>query len=481
MGKPSGFKEYNRKNLSREAIDARIQHFGEFEYTFEKKEAEIQGSRCMDCGIPFCHGPTGCPVVNFIPEWNDLIYQGRWKEALDNLHATNNFPEFTGRLCPAPCEGACVLGINEPPVSIKAIERAIIDRGFEEGWVKPILPKKLTGTSIAIIGSGPAGLASAQELCRLGHMVTVFEKNDRIGGLLRYGIPDFKMEKYHIDRRVKQMEAEGIKFKANIHIGQDIHIQEIREKYDVVILACGSEEPRDLSIPGRNLKGVHFAMEFLTQQNKKNAGADVQNQILATDKNVIVIGGGDTGSDCIGTSNRQKAKNIHQFEIFPQPPENRSSSNPWPYWPLIFRTSSSHEEGAERIFCINTKEFVDNGEGSVSGLKTNRVELKKGKLIDVPERECEFKAELVLLAMGFVHTQHNEMIQQLKEDGLELDERGNIKTIPENNENAYKTNLSNLFACGDTRRGQSLIVWAIAEGRQCAASVNQFLLREAMA
>ena len=480
MGKPTGFKEYDRKNLNRELADTRVQHFGEFEHSFKEKEAELQGARCMDCGVPFCHGPMGCPVVNFIPEWNDLIYRKRWKEALDNLHSTNNFPEFTGRLCPAPCEGACVLGINEPPVSIKAIERAIIDKGFEEGWIKPIPPKELTGKSIAIIGSGPAGLTSAQELCRLGHTVTVYEKNDRIGGLLRYGIPDFKMEKHHIDRRIKQMQAEGVKFKTNIHIGQNIHIQEIQKKYDVVVLACGAEKPRGLPIPGHDLKGVHFAMEFLTQQNKQNAGDDVQDQILATGKNVIVIGGGDTGSDCIGTSSRQKAKSIHQFEIFPQPTKSRSSNNPWPYWPLILRTSSSHEEGVERVWSINTKEFVDDGQGRVSGLKTNQVEFKKGKFIDIPESNREFKAELILLAMGFSHPEHNGMIQQLKEDGLKLNEKGNIETVYENNENSYKTNLLNLFACGDMRRGQSLIVWAIAEGRQCAASVNQFLLQEAI-
>ena len=478
MGKPTGFKEYERKSLMRDPSDERVQHFREFEHSFEEDEAKLQGARCMDCGIPFCHGPTGCPVVNFIPEWNDLIYKGHWKEALENLHSTNNFPEFTGRLCPAPCEGACVLGINEPPVSIKAIERTIIDKGFQEGWVKPLPPKELTSLSVAIIGSGPAGLAAAQQLCRLGHGVTVYEKNDRMGGLLRYGIPDFKMEKHHIDQRLEQMRAEGVKFKPNTHIGNDIHIKELMEKYDAVILAGGSEKPRDLPIPGRDLNGIHFAMEFLTQQNKKNAGDRIEEQIRATGKNVIVIGGGDTGSDCIGTSNRQRAKDIRQFEIFPEPPVGRGSQNPWPYWPLILRTSSSHEEGVERVWSVNTREFTSDGKGNVAALKTNRVEFKNGKFVDVPRSGHEYPAELVLLAMGFVHPRHSGLIEQLKEEGLELDERGNVKANYGDHKDAHKTNLPNVFACGDMRRGQSLIVWAIAEGRKCAASVHRFLLSE---
>ena len=475
MGKPTGFKEYERKSLKREAVQNRISHFKEFESSFPEEEARLQGARCMDCGIPFCHGPMGCPVVNFIPEWNDLIYHGHWQEALENLHSTNNFPEFTGRLCPAPCEGACVLGINEPPVAIKAIERVIIDRGFQEGWVKPIPPKELSGKSVAVIGSGPAGLTTAQRLARMGHRVCVYEKNGRIGGLLRYGIPDFKMEKYHIDRRLEQMQAEGVQFKINVNVGVDIPIGEIRGKYDAVILAGGSEKPRDLPIPGRELKGIHFAMQYLTQQNRVNAGDSIEKQILAKDKNVIVIGGGDTGSDCIGTANRQKAKSITQFELFPQPPQERAGNNPWPYWPLIFRTSSSHEEGVERLWKINTQKFTGDDRGHVASLKTNLVEFKNGKFENIPNSEKEYKAELVLLAMGFIHPEPNGLIQQLKEEGLKLDEKGNVKAVYGPDQEAHATNLEGIFACGDMRRGQSLIVWAIAEGRHCAASVDQFL------
>ena len=476
MGKPTGFKEYERRDISRETVQDRISHFREFESSFSEDEAKVQGARCMDCGIPFCHGPIGCPVVNFIPEWNDLVYHDRWHEALDNLHSTNNFPEFTGRLCPAPCESACVLGINEPPVAIKAIERTIIDRGFQEGWVKPMPPKELSGRSSAVIGSGPAGLAVAQQLARMGHSVSVYEKSDRIGGLLRYGIPDFKMEKYHIDRRLEQMEAEGVRFKTSVNVGVDIHITEIREKYDAVVLAGGSEKPRDLPIPGCELKGIHFAMEYLVQQNKLNAGDSIKGQILAKDKNVIVIGGGDTGSDCIGTANRQKAKSITQFELFPQPSQNRADDNPWPYWPIIFRTSSSHEEGVERLWQINTQEFTGDSKGNVISLKTDRVAFKNGKFENIPNSEKKYKAELVLLAMGFLQPKPDGLITQLKKEGLELDERGNIKATYGPEQGAHATNLEGVFACGDMRRGQSLIVWAISEGRHCASSVDQFFL-----
>lgn len=475
MGKPTGFKEYKREVPKKDPIAERLRHFKEFEHPFKEETAKTQAARCMDCGIPFCHGDTGCPVENLIPEWNDLVYKGHWKEALENLHSTNNFPEFTSRLCPAPCESACTLGINEPPVSIKHIERTIIDRGFKEGWIMPQLPKELTGKNIAVVGSGPSGLAAAQQLARAGHSVIVFEKNDRLGGLLRYGIPDFKLEKWIIDRRLDQMMAEGVVFKTNVNIGVDVSVKELTEKFDAVILAGGSEKPRDINIPGRELKGIYFAMEFLPLQNKVNGGDEIEDQIVATGKNVVIIGGGDTGSDCVGTSNRQGAKSVTQLEVLPMPPMERAESTPWPYWPLMFRTSSSHEEGADRKFSINTKNFIGNENGEVKALVCNEVRFENGKLVEVPGTEFEIAADLVLIAAGFVHPVHEGMINELKESGLELDARGNVKAIFGNGENSHSTSLAKVFACGDMRRGQSLIVWAISEGRKCAAAVHKAL------
>ena len=432
----------------------------------------------MDCGIPFCHGDTGCPVQNYIPEWNDLIYKNHWREALENLLSTNNFPEFTGRLCPAPCETACTLGINEQPVSIKAIERTIIDKGWEEGWVKPRMPYFLSGKKVAIVGSGPAGLAAAQQLCRAGHSVTVFEKNDKPGGLLRYGIPDFKLDKKIIDRRIEQMGIEGIEFKTGINIGIDIPVKQLIDEFDAVILAGGSEKPRDISIPGRELKGIHFAMEFLPQQNKVNAGYEVPDQITAKDKNVLILGGGDTGSDCVGTSNRQGAKSVTQIELLPMPPHERPLNTPWPYWPMILRTSSSHEEGTERMWSINTKSFSGNEKGEVSELNCIKIKFENGKIVDIPGTEFKLKADLVLIAAGFVHPLHDGMINELKEIGLELDNRGNVKADFGDDENSHTTNINKVYVCGDMRRGQSLVVWAISEGRKCAAAVHKNLMQE---
>jgi glutamate synthase (NADPH/NADH) small chain len=478
MGKPTGFMEYERLSLTKEPVEERIKHHKEFEFSFTQKDARIQGARCMDCGIPFCHGDTGCPVENYIPEWNDLIYKGHWREALDNLHSTNNFPEFTGRLCPAPCESACVLGINADPVSIKAIERTIIDHGFNSGWVVPNPPSGLTGKKVAVIGSGPAGLAAAQQLARFGHSVTVYEKNDKIGGLLRYGIPDFKLEKHYIDRRLNQMKAEGVHFITNTNVGVDISVKELLSQYDSIILAGGCEQPRDIPIPGRNLKGIHFAMEYLPQQNRVNAGESLQNQISAKGKNVIIIGGGDTGSDCVGTANRQGALSITQIELLPQPPATRSESTPWPYWEYMLRTSSSHEEGVTRKWSINTKEFKGNDRGEVTGLHCVKIKMGNGKIIDIPSSNFELPADLVLIAAGFVHPPKNGLISELVEMGMELDGRGNVNAEFGDEEDTFKTNLDKVYACGDMRRGQSLIVWAISEGRKCAASVHKALMVE---
>ncbi|OGU46374.1 MAG: glutamate synthase [Ignavibacteria bacterium GWB2_36_8] len=478
MGKPTGFMEYERLSLHREAIEKRVKHYKEFESSFTQKDAKTQGARCMDCGIPFCHGDTGCPVENYIPEWNDLIYKGHWQEALDNLHSTNNFPEFTGRLCPAPCESACVLGINANPVSIKAIEKTIIDHGFSSGWVTPRLPLELTGKKVAVIGSGPAGLAAAQQLARFGHSVTVYEKNDKIGGLLRYGIPDFKLEKHYIDRRLEQMKAEGVNFLTSCNVGVDISIKELLDQYDSIILAGGCEHPSDISIPGRNLKGIHFAMEYLPQQNRVNAGESLQNQISAKNKNVIIIGGGDTGSDCVGTANRQRALSITQLELLPQPPAKRSESTPWPYWALMLRTSSSHEEGVVRKWSINTKEFKGNDKGEVTALHCIKVKMENGKIVDIPSSDFELPADLVLIAAGFVHPVKNGLISELVESGMELDARGNVNAKFGDEEDTFKTNLDKVYTCGDMRRGQSLVVWAISEGRKCAASVHKALMAE---
>jgi glutamate synthase (NADPH) small chain len=478
MGKPTGFKEYPRISLNIDDIKDRLKHHREFEHSFKEEDAKVQGARCMDCGVPFCHGDTGCPVQNYIPEWNDLIYRGHWREALENLHSTNNFPEFTGRLCPAPCESACVLGINADPVTIKSIERTIIDRGFKEGWVKPKPAKILLEKTIAVIGSGPAGLAAAQQLARLGYTVTVYEKNDKIGGLLRYGIPDFKMEKHHIDRRIEQMKDEGVTFQTGINVGVDVKAEELLQIFDAVILAGGSEAPRDIPIPGRELNGIHFAMDFLPMQNRINAGEKIENQISAEGKDVIVIGGGDTGSDCVGTSNRQGAKSVTQIEILPKPAGQRPDATPWPYWPMILRTSTSHEEGAERKWSINTKEFISDDNGNVKALICNEVKFENGKLVDIPGSEFELKADLVLIAAGFLHPKKEGLISELISMGLELDNRGNVKAVYGDEEDAHVTNLPKVFACGDMRRGQSLIVWAIAEGRNCAESVHKYLLKK---
>jgi glutamate synthase (NADPH/NADH) small chain len=480
MGKVTGFMEYQRLKEASEAPEARTKHYKEFLLHLSDGDAKIQSARCMDCGIPFCN--NGCPVNNIIPDWNDLVYRGNYQEALDTLHSTNNFPEFTGRICPAPCETACTLGINEDPVGIKSIEHFIIDKGWENGWVVPQPAEKKTGKKVAVVGSGPAGLAAAQQLARAGHDVTVFEKNDRVGGLLRYGIPDFKLEKSGIDRRVKQMEAEGVQFKTGVLVGKDfpanvtnwskktVTPEELDKEFDAVILSGGAEQPRDLPVPGRELKGVHFAMDFLPLQNKVVAGDKVKDQIMASGKHVIVIGGGDTGSDCVGTSNRHGAASVTQFELLPQPPEQENKPLVWPYWPTKLRTSSSHEEGCERDWSIATKRLEGKG-GKVEKLIAARVEWKDGKMVEVPDSEFELKADLVLLAMGFV----SPVAQVLKAFGVELDARGNAKAQTEG-DSSYKTSVSKVFAAGDMRRGQSLVVWAIREGRQCARAVDEFLM-----
>lgn len=476
MGKPTGFVEYQREGLKYESKETRIQNYKEFEKPFEESVAKIQAARCMDCGIPFCHGDTGCPVDNLIPEFNDFVYKGKWKEAVENLHSTNNFPEFTGRLCPAPCEGACTVGLIDKPVSIKAIERTIIDRAFDEGWVKPMPSSFKSGKKVAIVGSGPAGLAAAQQLARAGHDVVVFEKADRIGGLLRYGIPDFKMEKHLIDRRVKQMEAEGVVFKTNTHVGKDITAKQLLADYDSVVLAMGAERPRDISVPGRELKGIHFAMNFLTFNNKQVAGDNID-YISAKDKHVIVIGGGDTGSDCVGTSNRHGAKSVTQIELFPEPPKDRDPSTPWPLYPKMLRTSSSQEEGnVVRKWSINTLGFRSNDKGEVTAIRGNEVRFDNGKMEPIPGTEFEWPADLVFLAMGFVSPIKEDLISQLQEAGLELDKAGNVKASFGTRDGSFATSVPKVYACGDVRRGQSLIVWAISEGRKCADQVNKHLL-----
>ena len=469
MGKVTGFLDFPRLAEGYVAPAERVKNYKEFVMHLSDEEAKTQGARCMDCGIPFCN--NGCPVNNIIPDWNDLVYKQDWEGALEVLHSTNNFPEFTSRICPAPCESACTLNINSDPVGIKSIEHAIIDKAWENNWVLPQVPKNKTGKKIAIVGSGPAGMAAAQQLARVGHHVVVLEKNDRIGGLLRYGIPDFKMEKIHIDRRVKQMEEEGVVFKTNQNVGENVKPDDLIDEYDAVILAGGAEWPRDLPIPGRDLDGVHFAMDFLPLQNKVVAGDKFDDQIMATNKHVVVIGGGDTGSDCVGTSNRHGAASISQFELMPQPPENENKLLAWPYWPLKMRTSSSHEEGCDRDWSIATKSFVDDGNGKVKELIASKVKWEDGKMKEIPGSEFKLKADLVLLAMGFISPQQ----KVLDFFNVEKDQRGNAKADTEG-ESSYATSKNKVFAAGDMRRGQSLVVWAIREGRQCARSVDEFLM-----
>ena len=468
MGKVRGFLDFPRQKEQNIPAEERVKNYKEFVLHLSDEEAKLQGARCMDCGIPFCN--NGCPVNNIIPDWNDLVFQQNWKAAIDVLHSTNNFPEFTGRICPAPCEAACTLNINSDPVGIKSIEHAIIDKAWENNWVVPQIPENKTGKKIAIVGSGPAGLAAAQQLARVGHNVDVYEKNDRIGGLLRYGIPDFKMEKFHIDLRVKQMQAEGVTFKVNQNVGENVDPEQLKDSYDAVILSGGAEWPRDLPVPGRELEGVHFAMDFLPSQNKVVAGDKVTNQIKATGKHVVVIGGGDTGSDCVGTSNRHGAASVTQFELMPQPPEEENKSMVWPYWPLKMRTSSSHEEGCERDWSIATKSF-EGENGKVKQLIGTKVEWRDGKMQEVSNTEFKLKADLVLLAMGFMGPKQTILEKFL----VEKDQRGNAKALTEG-EKAYFTSRPKVFAAGDMRRGQSLVVWAIREGRQCARSVDEYLM-----
>jgi glutamate synthase (NADPH) small chain len=470
MGKITGFLEFKRKKATRLPVKERLGHWQEFEDALPEDELREQGARCMDCGIPFCH--TGCPLGNVIPDWNDTVYRDRWDQAASRLHATNNFPEMTGRVCPAPCEEACVLNINNEPVAIKQIERQIADRALDNGWYAPRRAKQPTGKKVAVVGSGPAGLACAQQLGRAGHAVTVFERDDRIGGLLRYGIPNFKMEKHFIDARMRQMEGEGVRFRRRTHVGVDIPAQQLLSDFDAVVLSGGATIPRDLPIEGRNLKGVYFAMEFLTQQNRVNEGDKVADQIHAKGKRVIILGGGDTGSDCLGTSHRQGALSVHQFELMPKPPEGRTADMPWPYWPMILRTSSSQEEGGERDYSVNTVKFIGNAEGHVKQLQCVRLTWTmdnhgQRRMQPVPGSEFTLDADLVFLAMGFTGPEKT-LPEQL---GLALDARGNVKA-----DAGYATSVPGVFACGDMRRGQSLVVWAIWEGREAARGVDAYLM-----
>ena len=471
MGKETGFLEYEREDRTYADPAERLKNYKEFVVPHDPAALKKQAARCMNCGIPYCH--NGCPVNNIIPDWNHLVYEDDWQNALEVLHSTNNFPEFTGRICPAPCEAACTLNIVDAPVTIKSIECAIIDKGFENGWVKPQPAAKPTGKSVAVIGSGPAGLAAAQQLARAGHAVTVFEKSDRIGGLLRYGIPDFKMEKHLINRRAVQMEAEGVQFRTSSEVGVEVSFEALKENFDAVVLAGGAEEARQLDIPGAELPGVRLAMEFLTQQNKRNAGDDEvraapRGSLTATGKHVIVIGGGDTGSDCVGTSNRQGAASVTQLEIMPKPPEHEDKALTWPDWPVKLRTSSSHEEGVDRDWAVMTKRVVEEG-GDVAGLECVRIEWVDGKIKEVPGSEFTLKADLILLAMGFTGPKRRGLLDRA---GVELDGRGNVAADTQ----WYLTSEPNVFACGDMRRGQSLVVWAIREGRQCARAVDEALM-----
>jgi len=468
MGKPTGFLEIARQERTYRPVEERIKHYNEFVVALSEEEVNAQGARCMDCGIPFCH--EGCPVNNIIPEWNDLVYKNDWRNAIDVLHSTNNFPEFTGRICPAPCEAACTLNLEDIPVTIKSIECSIVDRAWQEGWIKPQPASNKTGKKVAVIGGGPAGMAAAQQLARAGHAVEVFERQDRVGGLLRYGIPDFKMEKHYIDRRVEQMEAEGVVFHVNAHVGVDVDIKQLQQDFDAVVLAGGSEHPRDLPVAGRELNGVHFAMDFLRQQNKRVAGDEIpaSEALSAEGKHVVVIGGGDTGSDCIGTSIRHGAASVTQLEIMPKPPEKEDKGVTWPEWPNKMRTSSSQEEGAERQWSVSTRS-IEGEAGSAKTLNAISVEWGPNGPQEIEGSEFSLKADLVLLAMGFVHPVREGMLEAL---GAELDGRGNVQASTDD----YKTSVEKVFAAGDMRRGQSLVVWAIREGRQTARAVDEFLM-----
>jgi len=470
MGKVTGFLEIEREQPTRRKVEDRLQDWFEIYEPFPEEKQREQGARCMDCGVPFCH--TGCPVNNLIPDWNDLVYNGRWEAAVRRLHATNNFPEFTGRICPAPCEASCVLAINQPAVSIKLIERSIVERGWEQGWIRPELPEQNTGKRVAVVGSGPAGLAAAQQLRRAGHSVTVYEKADRIGGLLRYGIPSFKMEKYVIDRRLDQMRAEGVTFVANAHVGVNVAVEALTDHYDAILLAGGSEQPRDLKISGRELKGIHFAMDYLPQQNRRNEGdlVDPSTAIHAAGKRVVIIGGGDTGADCLGTSLRQGARSVHQFEIMPKPPAQRAPSTPWPMWPLQLRTESAHEEGGIRDWGVNSVRFTGDENGNVQQLHLVRVG-PPPSFAPVPGTEFTIDVDLVLLAMGFLGPVRSGLVEKL---GLALDKRGNVAANA-----SYMTSVEGIFAAGDMRRGQSLVVHAIAEGRKAAAAIDSYLTANA--
>ena len=468
MGDIRGFMRHDRELPTRRPVPVRLRDWREVYEPFADEDLRIQASRCMDCGVPFCN--SGCPLGNIIPDWNDLVYRDRWQDAIERLHATNNFPEFTGRLCPAPCEGACVLGINADPVTIKQVEVAIIDKAFEMGWVQPELPAAHTGRSVAVVGSGPAGLAAAQQLTRAGHDVTVFERADRLGGLLRYGIPEFKMEKRHIERRLDQMSAEGTKFRTGVEVGVDIPVADLQTDFDALVLAGGATRWRDLPIPGRELSGIHQAMEYLPWANMAQEGDLDPSEvpISANRQRVVIIGGGDTGADCLGTAHRQGAVSVHQFEIMPRPPDERSAANPWPTYPMIYRTSSAHEEGGDRVYSVNTEQFLGDAYGAVRALQAHEVELSDGRVSKVEGTEFELECDLVLLAMGFVGPQQEGLVAQL---GVETDARSNVAR-----DDDYRTSVDGVWVCGDMGRGQSLIVWAIAEGRACAAAVDEALM-----
>jgi glutamate synthase (NADPH/NADH) small chain len=471
MGDVQGFLKFRERQLPQyRPVDERVQDWKEVYHPFPHTDLQDQASRCMDCGIPFCN--NGCPLGNLIPDWNDLVYRDHWRQAIERLHATNNFPEFTGRLCPAPCEAACVLGINQPPVTIKQVEVTIIDRAFEEGWVTPVAPKTQTGKKVAVVGSGPSGLAAAQQLTRAGHEVVVFERADRIGGLLRYGIPEFKMEKRHLDRRLDQMRAEGTKFRTNAEVGVNVPVDDLREQFDAIVLAGGATAWRDLPIPGRELEGIHQAMEYLPWGNRAQEGdlpvEDVP--ISAKDKRVVIIGGGDTGADCLGTAHRQGAASVHQFEIMPRPPDERPARNPWPTYPMVYKVTSAHAEGGERVYSVNTEAFLGDEHGKLRALKAHEVEFVDGRFQKIEGTDFELECDLVLLAMGFVGPQREGLLEQL---GVSLTDRGNVAR-----DDAFATDVDDVFACGDMGRGQSLIVWAIAEGRSCAAAVDAHLMGE---